>query len=56
MSTEALTDLGELRAQLGQADPGVLVAVLAQVTGDPAVIDRFAPKSPTSPTRPNVRA
>jgi cation diffusion facilitator CzcD-associated flavoprotein CzcO len=31
----------ELRANLKQADPGVLVAVLAQLTGDPGVIDKF---------------
>lgn len=35
------TDLGELRANLLLADPGVLVAVLAQLTGDPSVIARF---------------
>jgi len=34
----------ELRAHLLQADPGVLVAVLAQLTGDEAVIDRYAAK------------
>jgi 4-hydroxyacetophenone monooxygenase len=33
----------ELRANLRQADPGVLVAVLAQLTGDASVIDRFGP-------------
>jgi 4-hydroxyacetophenone monooxygenase len=33
----------ELRANLRQADPGVLVAVLAQLTGDISVIDRFGP-------------
>jgi cation diffusion facilitator CzcD-associated flavoprotein CzcO len=37
------TDLDELRANLRQADPGVLVAVLAQLTGDATVIDRFGP-------------
>nr|WP_181428144.1 NAD(P)/FAD-dependent oxidoreductase [Mycolicibacterium moriokaense] len=36
-------NLDELRAQLRQADPGVLVAVLAQLTGDVAVVDRFGP-------------
>lgn len=36
-------DPDELRANLRQADPGVLVAVLAQITGDTAVIDRFGP-------------
>lgn len=37
-------DPEELRANLRQADVGVLVAVLAQLTGDPAVVDRFADK------------
>ncbi|ABK71859.1 flavin-containing monooxygenase [Mycolicibacterium smegmatis] len=36
-------DADELRRNLRQADAGVLVAVLAQLTGDPAVVDRFAP-------------
>ncbi|MBW0016700.1 MAG: NAD(P)/FAD-dependent oxidoreductase [Mycobacterium sp.] len=33
----------ELRANLRRADPGVLVAVLAQLTGDPSVIDKYGP-------------
>lgn len=33
----------ELRANLKQADPGVLVAVLAQLSGDPDVVDKFGP-------------
>jgi cation diffusion facilitator CzcD-associated flavoprotein CzcO len=33
----------ELRANLRLADAGVLVAVLAQLTGDASVVDRFAP-------------
>jgi 4-hydroxyacetophenone monooxygenase len=37
------TDPDELRTSLRQADPGVLVAVLAQLTGDAAVVDRFGP-------------
>lgn len=45
-------DVGELRANLRQADPGVLVAVLAQLTGDPAVADRFAPKITHVPDPP----
>jgi 4-hydroxyacetophenone monooxygenase len=36
-------DPDELRAYLRQADPGVLVAVLGQLTGDSSVIDRFGP-------------
>ncbi len=50
MTTDAETtaasndvDPHELRANLRQADPGVLVAVLAQLTGDATVIDRFGP-------------
>ena len=42
----------ELRANLRRADPGVLVAVLAQLTGDPAVVDRFAPKITHVPDPP----
>ena len=38
----AAPDPGELRDNLRQADPGVLVAVLAQLTGDPSVIDTYA--------------
>ncbi len=37
-------DPDELRDNLRQADPGVLVAVLAQLTGDPSVIAAYAPK------------
>ena len=37
------TDADELRANLREADPGVLVAVLAQLTDDASVIDRFGP-------------
>lgn len=35
-----------------QADPGVLVAVLAQMTGDASVIDRYAPKIDHVPDPP----
>ena len=45
-------DPGELRTNLRQADPGVLVAVLAQLTGDPAVVDRFAPRITYVPAPP----
>ncbi len=45
-------DPGELRVNLCQADPGVLVAVLAQLTGDPRVVDRFAPKIGHVPNPP----
>lgn len=41
MPTESTA--AELRANLEQADPGVLVAVLAQLSGDPAVADKFGP-------------
>lgn len=44
--------VGELRANLRQADPGVLVAVLAQLTGDPTVAERFAPKISHVPNPP----
>lgn len=42
----------QLRANLRQADPGILVAVLAQLTGDPSVIDRFGPKVSHVPDPP----
>src|SRR5262245_47692782 len=42
-SCAASPDPDELRENLRQAAPGVLVAVLAQLTGDASVIDRFAP-------------
>jgi len=42
----------ELRSYLRQADAGVLVAVLAQLTGDPAVVDRFADKISFEPDPP----
>lgn len=44
MTPAAPVDPDELRVNLRQADPGVLVAVLAQLTGDHAVVDRFGPK------------
>ncbi|MGV0849920.1 flavin-containing monooxygenase [Mycolicibacterium phlei] len=45
-------DQEELRANLSQADPGVLLAVLAQLTGDPAVVDRFAARISHQPDPP----
>ncbi|OBJ57211.1 flavin-containing monooxygenase [Mycobacterium colombiense] len=48
----ATLDLEELRAHLGQADPGVLVAVLAQLTGDSSVIEKFGPKISHVPDPP----
>jgi cation diffusion facilitator CzcD-associated flavoprotein CzcO len=45
-------DLDELRGNLHQADPGVLVAVLAQLTGDPSVVDRFGSKISYVPDPP----
>ena len=52
MSTPGPTDVDELRENLRQADPGVLTAVLAQLTGDPGVIDTFAPKISHVPDPP----
>lgn len=46
------TDLDELRANLLLADPGVLVAVLAQLTGDSSVVDEFGPKITYVPDPP----
>ena len=45
-------DDDELRANLLQADPGVLVAVLAQLTGDATVVDRFAARISHVPDPP----
>ena len=45
-------DPDELRVNLRQADAGVLVAVLAQLTGDAGVVDRFAPKIRHVPNPP----
>jgi 4-hydroxyacetophenone monooxygenase len=52
MPDAASVDPDELRDNLRQADPGVLVAVLAQLTGDPSVIDRFGPKISHVPDPP----
>ena len=51
-SGKSTVDPAELRTNLRQADPGVLVAVLAQLTGDPVVIDRFGPKISHVPDPP----
>lgn len=45
-------DPQELRANLHRADAGILVAVLAQLTGDPAVVDQFAGKISFEPDPP----
>ncbi len=45
-------DVDVLRANLRLADPGVLVAVLAQLTGDARVVDRFAPRISHVPDPP----
>ncbi|OBF30919.1 cyclohexanone monooxygenase [Mycobacterium sp. ACS1612] len=50
------TDPDELRAHLHDADPGVLVAVLAQLTGDASVIDRFSPAISYVPDPPERAA
>ncbi|MFG1934024.1 flavin-containing monooxygenase [Mycobacterium sp. NPDC048908] len=50
------TDPDELRAHLHDADPGVLVAVLAQLTGDASVIDRFGPAISYVPDPPERAA
>ena len=59
VTASSAVDPAELRANLRQADPGVLVAVLAQLTGDASVIDRFAPAIshvPDPPERAGVIA
>ncbi|MBV8785851.1 MAG: NAD(P)/FAD-dependent oxidoreductase [Mycobacterium sp.] len=52
VSSGTRVDSGEFRANLLKADPGVLVAVLAQLTGDRSVVDRFAPKITHVPDPP----
>ena len=42
----------ELRDQLAKADAGILVAVLAQLTGDAGVVDRYAGKISFTPDPP----
>src|SRR6201993_5302943 len=49
---QAPPDPDELGDNLRQADPGVLVAVLAQLTGDPSVIETYAPKVSHIPDPP----
>ncbi|WP_264003888.1 flavin-containing monooxygenase [Mycolicibacterium sphagni] len=51
-ASSADVDMGTLRDHLLQADPGVLVAVLAQMTGDASVIDRYAGKIDHVPDPP----
>ena len=48
----AALDPQELRAHLSRADAGVLVAVLAQLTGDAGAVDRFAAKISFVPDPP----
>lgn len=49
---EKSVELEELRDHLRRADAGVLVAVLAQLTGSPDVVDRFATKISFTPDPP----
>ncbi|AFM16382.1 putative flavoprotein involved in K+ transport [Mycolicibacterium chubuense NBB4] len=51
-SAGSASDPAVLRAHLLHADPGVLVAVLAQMTGDITVIDRYADKISYVPDPP----
>ncbi|SDE02428.1 Predicted flavoprotein CzcO associated with the cation diffusion facilitator CzcD [Mycolicibacterium neoaurum] len=45
----------ELRANLANADAGILVAVLAQLTGDASIVDRYAGKISYTPDPPEQR-
>ncbi|UXA09752.1 NAD(P)/FAD-dependent oxidoreductase [Mycobacterium sp. SMC-8] len=45
-------DPDEMRTNLHRADAGILVAVLAQLTGDLSVVDRYAPKLSFEPDPP----
>jgi cation diffusion facilitator CzcD-associated flavoprotein CzcO len=51
-SADTSVDPNVLRGHLEQADPGVLVAVLAQMTGDATVVERYAPKIDHVPDPP----
>ncbi|SBS70415.1 4-hydroxyacetophenone monooxygenase [uncultured Mycobacterium sp.] len=52
VAVSADVDTATLRDHLQQADPGVLVAVLAQMTGDASVVDRYAAKIDHVPDPP----
>lgn len=52
LSAETASHAEELRMYLRHADAGVLVAVLAQLTGDPGVVDRFGPRIEHVPDPP----
>lgn len=54
-TADGAADPDLLRRSLGEADAGVLVAVLAQLTGDPGVIDRFGSKVTHEPDPPEQR-
>lgn len=45
-------DPEELRTNLGKADSGILVAVLAQLTGDKTVVDRYSGRISFTPDPP----
>ncbi len=51
-SDDARLDPEELRTRLREGDASVLVAVLAQLTGDPGVIDRFGASITFEPDPP----
>lgn len=52
----APADEATLRAHLDRADPGVLLAVLVQITGDAALLDRYAPAITHVPDPPEMAA
>ena len=52
VALSAEVDGDTLRSNLLKADPGVLVAVLTQMTGDASVIDRYAAKIDHVPDPP----
>jgi hypothetical protein len=49
---DSVPDREVLHTYLRQADPGVLVAVLVQMTGDASAVDRYAPKIDSHPSVP----
>jgi cation diffusion facilitator CzcD-associated flavoprotein CzcO len=51
-SPDVPANLDELRGHLRDADAGVLLAVLAQMTGDLSVVDRFGPRISHEPDPP----
>lgn len=53
-AADGTLDPDEMRANLRRADAGILVAVLAQLRGDPGVVERYAPRISFVPDPPEI--